>query len=146
MFLVPMTHSASDLVRHFDRLFDDSFERVLTGATAQSALSRSPALDVAESEQAYTVTLDLPGVAKDEIKVSIDGRRVNVEARSSKNDERKDGDRLLYRERAESKYSRSFALPAEVDQERSSAKLDNGVLKLELAKRRVASAAQITVN
>ncbi len=92
------------------------------------------------------MTLDLPGVAKGDIKVSIDGRRVNVEALSSKNDERKDGDRLLYRERAESKYSRSFALPAEVDQERSSAKLDNGVLKLELAKRRVASAAQITVN
>ena len=139
MFLVPMTRSASDLVRHFDRLFDDSFERVLTSAPTQSALPRSPALDVAESEQAYTVTLDLPGVAKDDIKVSI-------EARSSKNDERKDGDRLLYRERAESKYSRSFALPAEVDQERSSAKLDNGVLKLELAKRRVTSAAQITVN
>ncbi len=39
MFLVPMTRSASDLVRHFDRLFDDSFERVLTGTPAQSVLS-----------------------------------------------------------------------------------------------------------
>jgi len=146
MFLVPMTRSSSHLVRHFDRFFDDSFDRWLSGTPSQDALARSPALDVAESEQAYTVTLDLPGVAKDDVKVSIDGRRVSIEARSSKNDERKDSDRLLHRERAESTYSRSFALPAEVDQEGSSAKLDNGVLKLELAKRRVASAAQITVN
>lgn len=147
MFLVPMTRSASELVRNFDRLFDESFDRLFApGTPAPSALARSPALDIAESEQAYTVTLDLPGVAKDDVKVSIDGRRVNVEARSSKNEERKEGDSIIYRERAESSFARSFALPAEVDQERSSAKLDNGVLKLELGKRRASSAAQITIN
>jgi HSP20 family protein len=146
MFLVPMTRSASDLVRNFDRLFDESFDRLFTpGTPAQSALARSPALDIAESEQAYTVKLDLPGVAKGDVKVSIDGRRVNVEARSSKNEERKEGDRIIYRERAESSYARSFTLPAEVDQERSSAKLDNGVLELELGKRRAGSAAQIAI-
>lgn len=146
MFLVPMTRSASDLVRNFDRLFDESLDRMFApGTPAQSALARSPALDIAESEQAYTVTLDLPGVAKSDVKVSIDGRRVNVEARSGKNEERKEGDRIIYRERAESSYARSFTLPAEVDQERSSAKLDNGVLELELGKRRASSAAQIVI-
>jgi len=50
------------------------------------------------------------------------------------------------RERAESSYARSFVLPVDLDQERSSAKLDNGVLKLELAKRGSASATQIAIN
>jgi HSP20 family protein len=146
MFLVPMTRSASDLVRTFDRLFDESLDRFFVGVPNGAAVKRSPALDVAESEQAYTVTLDLPGVAKDDVKVSIEGRRVSVEAKSAKAHERKDGDRVLVRERAESSFARSFVLPVELDQERSNAKLEHGVLTLELAKRRDASVRQITVN
>ena len=85
MFLVPMTRRTSDWVRSFDRLFDESFDRLFADrACAQTALPRSPALDVAETEQAYTVTLDLPGVAKDDVKVSIEGRRVSIEAQASK--------------------------------------------------------------
>jgi HSP20 family protein len=80
------------------------------------------------------------------VKVSIEGRRVQIEAQASQSDERKEGDRVVYRERAASSYARSFVLPVELDQERSSAKLDNGVLKLELAKRVSASVKQIAIN
>ncbi|HEU5295724.1 MAG TPA: Hsp20/alpha crystallin family protein [Burkholderiaceae bacterium] len=144
MFLVPLTRRA-DWLRSFDRLLDGSLDG-LFGSEAQTALPRTPALDIAESDQAYTVALDLPGVAKDNVKVSIEGRRVQIEAQVSKNEERKEGDRVVYRERAASSYARSFVLPVELDQERSSAKLDNGVLKLELAKRVNASVKQIAIN
>jgi HSP20 family protein len=146
MFLVPMNRSASDLVRTFDRLFDESLDRFFVSVPNGAAVERSPALDVAESEQAYTVTLDLPGVAKDDVKVSIEGRRVSIEAKSTQARERKDGERMLMRERAASSFARSFVLPAELDEERSNAKLEHGVLTLELAKRREASARKITVN
>jgi HSP20 family protein len=146
MFLGPVSRSASDLVRSFDRLFDESLDRFFVGAPGGASVRRSPALDVAESEQAYTVTLDLPGVGKDDVKVSIEGRRVSIEAKSAKAHERKNGDRVLVRERAESSYARSFVLPVELDQERSNAKLEHGVLTLELAKRRTAEATRITVN
>jgi HSP20 family protein len=145
MFLVPLTRRA-DWLRSFDRLFDGSFDSLVAGDTAPAALPRTPALDIAESDQAYTVTLDLPGVAKGNVKVSIEGRRVQIEAQASQSDERKEGDRVVYRERAASSYARSFVLPVELDQERSSAKLDNGVLKLELAKRVSASVKQIAIN
>ena len=85
-------------------------------------------------------------MAKDDVKVSIEGRRVQIEAQAGKTAERKEGDRVLVRERAESSYARSFVMPVELDQERSTAKLDNGVLTLELAKRRNASVTQITIN
>ena len=144
MFLVPINRSASGWVRNVDRLFDESFDRFFSG-TATAALARSPSLDVAESEQAYTVTLELPGVAKGDVKVSIEGRRVSIEAKSTKGGERKESDRVLLRERASS-YARSLVLPAELDNARSNAKLEHGVLTLELAKRQATPATKITVN
>lgn len=147
MFLVPMTRSSSEFARSFDRLFDESFDRFVSPGTAQpGAVARSPALDVAESERGYTVTMEMPGVAKEDVKIAIDGRRVSVEARTSKTEEKKEDDRVIYRERSESSYARSFTLPAEVDQNESSAKLEDGVLKLELAKRRASTSAQLSVS
>ena len=146
MFLVPMTRNASELARSFDRLFDDSFERFFApAAQGGSELARSPALDVAESERAYTVKLDLPGVAKEDVKISIDGRRISVEAQTRKEDEKKDGDRIVYRERSMSSYARSFTVAAEVDEAESSAKLENGVLTLTLSKRSAPAAKRLTV-
>jgi HSP20 family protein len=145
MFLVPLSRNASELSRSFERLFDDSFDRCFAPA-AQAGNHRSPPLDVSESERAYTVKLDLPGVAKDDVKIAIDGRRISVEAQARKEAETKDGDRVVYRERSPASYARSFSVAADVDQAESSAKLDNGVLTLTLAKRGTPAAARITVN
>ncbi|MEO7854169.1 MAG: Hsp20/alpha crystallin family protein [Rubrivivax sp.] len=144
MFLVPVNRNGSHLTRSFDRFFDDSFDRLLAPGAADAA--RSPALDVAESEGAYTVKLDMPGVAKADVKVSIDGRHVTVQAATRKEESNKDSDRIVYRERATTSYSRSFKLAGEVDQTASTAKLENGVLVLTLTKRNAPTAAQITVN
>lgn len=144
MFLVPMTRNASHLARSFDRLFDDSFERFFSPSTQDS--QRSPALDVAETDRAYTVKLEMPGVAKEDVKVSIDGRRVSVEAATRKEEEKKEGERIVYRERSLASFARSFTVAAELDQAESTAKLENGVLTLTLAKRAAAANARITVN
>jgi HSP20 family protein len=138
MFLVPVARSASDLSRSFDRLFDSAFG-------AETAL-RSPSLDVAETEGGYTVSIDLPGVAKDDVKITIDGRRVDVSAQTQREEPKKEGERLIYRERAASRFARSFTLPEEVDQDASQAKLDSGVLSLTLAKKRATAAKHLTIN
>jgi HSP20 family protein len=151
MFLVPVSRHASELTRGFDRLFDDTFERFF-GLAPQAdsnqgqGASRSPALDVTESERAFTVHLDVPGVAKEDVKIAIDGRRVTVEGQTRKDEEKKEGERVVYRERSASSFSRSFSLPLEIDQAESQAKLDNGVLTLTLAKRGATTAAQLTVS
>jgi HSP20 family protein len=143
MFLVPVTRSSSDLARSFDRLFDDNFDRLFgNGSTAL----RSPSLDVTETESGYKVVIDLPGVAKEDVKITIEGRQVSVSAATQREDVRKDGERVLYRERSTSSFARSFTLPQEVDQESSQARLDNGVLTLNLARRRLATGKQLTVN
>ena len=142
MFLVPVTRRPFDIARTFDRLLDDRF----FAASESASRSRRAALDVAESETAYTVTLEVPGIAKDDVDISIDGNLVRVEAKANAHSEKKDGERVLYRERSVSSVKRSFTLPAEIDEGASTAKLDNGVLTLTLAKRQAAPARRITVN
>jgi HSP20 family protein len=124
MFLVPLPRSSS---------FNDS------------AL-RSPSLDVAETDSAYNVSLDLPGVIKDDVKVTIDGRHVSVSANSQRDETKPDGGRLIYRERSASSFARRFTLPEAVDQDSSQARLENGVLTLALAKKRVVAAKPLTIN
>ena len=139
MFIVPVTRDS----RQFARSLDASIERFFN-PTGEAA-ARSPALDVVESEAAYTVKLEVPGVAKEDVKVAIDGRQVSVQA-SSTPAEKKQGEQIVYRERTALRYARSFTLPKEVDQAVANAKLEHGVLTLSLPKRSAQNASHLTVN
>ena len=146
MFFVPMTRSSAELARSFDRMFDDSFLTPSRADTGSRAGIRSPALDVTETEHGYTIKIDLPGMSKEDVKISIDGRRVMLEAASARQEEKKDGERVVYSERSATNYARSFTLPMEVDQTESSAKMDQGVLTLALAKRSSAQPRQLSIS
>lgn len=125
------------LSRAIDHLFN---ERALVDAP------RVPALDVSESDTNYTLAFDLPGLSKDQLKVTVQGRRVSIEANAAAANEAKEGERVIYRERSSAHYARTVSLPAEVDQSTSSAKFENGVLTLTLAKRVPTGATQISIN
>jgi HSP20 family protein len=131
------------------------FDDVVSRFFGDAAPARKPALDVHESDTYYTVQIDMPGIAKDSVDVAIEGRQVSVKAQSQRSEERKADeapnaaapvDRVVYRERASAAIARSFTLPLELDESQSSAKLDNGVLTLMLAKKREAPRSKITVN
>jgi len=154
MFIVPVSRRAVS-PRAIDRLFDDAFDH-LFGPVAQlsdSAPVRRPAVDVAETDSAYVVTLDVPGVTREDVKVSIDGRKVSLVAEAKKAEapaategaEAAPAERVVVRERAVASFARSFTFAKDIDQSASSAKLENGVLTLTLGKR-AATAQQLTVN
>ena len=158
MFIVPVSRRAAVRARHFDRLFDDAFGHIFSQPTADAAPVRRPAIDVAESDGAYVVTLDVPGVTREDVKVSIDGRTVSIVAEARAETPAADAaptnataqaaspsERVILRERAFASFARSFTLQSEIDQAASQAKLDNGVLTLTLVKRQAAT-AQLTVN
>ena len=154
MFIVPVSRRAAVRARHFDGLFDNAFDQLFAQPAADSAPVRRPAIDVTESDRGYVVTLDVPGVSREDVKVSIDGRRVSIvaEARSAEapaaadtTEAPRSTDRVLLRERAVASFARSFTLQSEIDQASSQAKLDNGVLTLTLVKRDPV-ATQISVN
>jgi HSP20 family protein len=139
--------------RALDRLFNDTFERVLN-APASGPATRLPALDLQEVDAAYTAQVDLPGFSREDVKVSIDGKRVSIEAvtqRAANSESPADSTpqatsagRVIVRERSGAAFSRSFTLPVEIDEAASQAKLENGVLTLTLAKK-LKPASQLTI-
>ncbi len=148
MFVLPIARPYArngqphDPSRALDRLFDETVDRVF--GTAPKNTTRLPAVDVREAEQAYTVLVDLPGVAKEDVKVTIDGKRVGIEA-ALREHAGSETERVLVRERSAVTYARSFTLPVELDESASQAKLENGVLNLTLAKKlKPASRLQIS--
>jgi HSP20 family protein len=118
--------------------------RVLRQFDVDADAARTPALDVSEDDKGYRVTVDMPGVAKEAVKVRVEGRRVSIET-ATEEAAPTDGSRLLYRERRAARYARSFSLPAEVDQGQSEARFENGVLTLNLVKRVAENGGQLTV-
>jgi len=155
MFVYPVTRAShvaahrAATARHFgraiERLFDESTDRLFGGAKAGSA-ARTPALDVSETDTTFVVTLDVPGVTRDQLKVTIEGRRLNVETTAQETAQATTaGERVIYRERGVPVYQRTVVLPAEVDQVQSEAKVENGVLALTLVKKVPNGAVQINV-
>ena len=102
-------------------------------------------MDVKEDEKSYAVHADMPGVAKDDIHVTIDGNTVSISAEVKKNTEQKEGEKVLRRERYFGRVSRSFALEHEVDEATASARYQDGVLELVLPKKTAASAKRLNI-
>ena len=129
-------------------------DRALAEETPEGHELRVPRIDVLENDRAYIVVLDMPGVGKDRLNVSIEGRRlvVSTTAETAQSAAPAEGEppatveRVLYRERSAPTYARTVVLPADVDQASSQARFENGVLTLTLAKRVPAGATQIRVD
>lgn len=98
-------------------------------------------LDISESENSFTVTAEMPGVAKEDIHVIIEGNLVTIRAEVKQHD-REEKENSVHSERYFGAIARSFQLPVEIDEAQSSAKSDNGVLILTLAKKKPASSSR----
>ncbi|HEX8963151.1 MAG TPA: Hsp20/alpha crystallin family protein [Rhodocyclaceae bacterium] len=103
-------------------------------------------LDVKEDDKAYTVKADIPGVKKEDIKVSVDGNVVSISAEVKQEKEEKEGKRVVRSERYYGSVSRSFSLAQEVDQSGAQAKYNDGVLELTLPKKAGAAKKTIAVS
>jgi HSP20 family protein len=141
------TRRVDPLGGFFDEFFNDFFQR---GGVPAARLANAPAvsrarMDVVDKGQAFEVKLDLPGVKKDDIQVSIEGARVAVNAESKESRETRDGDKVLYSERYLTSYARSFELPAEVTEEGADARFEDGVLTLTLPKRVAVASKRLTI-
>jgi HSP20 family protein len=102
-------------------------------------------VDVVETGAAYVVKAELPGVAKDDIQVTVEGNQVTIAAEVKREPAPKDGERVLRSERHAGAVHRSFVLPVEIDESSSNAKYEDGVLELTLAKRAESQARKLTI-
>ena len=103
-------------------------------------------LDVTENDSAYVVQAELPGVDKKDIDVKIDGNMVSIAAKTERDSELKEGERVVRRERYAGAVSRSFTLATEIDDASASAQYKDGVLTLTLPKKAAATSKRIEIN
>jgi HSP20 family protein len=103
-------------------------------------------IDVSENPREYMVRAEMPGAAKEDIQVQIDGNRVSIAAEVKRESEQKNGDRVLRSERYYGTMSRTFALAAEVDESAADARYEAGVLTLKLPKKAQPAARRLEIH
>jgi HSP20 family protein len=102
-------------------------------------------MDVKEDDKAYVVHAEMPGVAKEDIHVAIEGRMVTISAEVKRASERKEGEKVLHEERYYGKVSRGFSLDRDIDEATAKAKFENGVLELILPKKVEATSKRLMI-
>ncbi len=115
----------------------DEFERILQDVGMPGFLTRAgrshhvPSVDVYEKDGSILMEAELPGVAREDIKVSCTDHSVVIYGETRKDaEEKKDG---YYRsERRVGRFYRTVPVPEEVDFEKATAEFNNGVLKITL--------------
>lgn len=130
--------------RMVENMFQDFFAPLAQGRWGEDGMS-APRLDVSENDKAFEVKAEMPGVNKEDVKVSIDGQRVTIEGECQQANEQRQGEQLVYSERSTRRYLRSFTLPSEVDDTGAQARLENGVLMLTLPKKQGAAPRRLTI-
>lgn len=108
---------------------------------AERDLFQIPASDLVEEDDRVLVRAAAPGLKPDDLKVTVTPHELVVQGESSHRDEKKKG-KSHYSELSERKVFRRYALPSPVDPDKTTAKLEDGMLRIEMPKAQQASEAQ----
>jgi len=123
----------SRMQRDFDHIFSNFFPTLGTDVDNTEAVSWHPRIDVIETAEAYELSLDVPGVDKENIQInfhegvlSISGERINKEL--------SENDNVVRFERQFGRFYRSFTLPNKINTKKIDASFENGVLVVKVPK------------
>lgn len=117
----------------FDNFFDNFFAPSATSRLGDKAFF-APRIDVKENKKHYEITTELPGVKKEDVRVTLDNGILTIEAESKQEDkEEKDG-KIIRQERRYGKYVRSFTVGDGVKQGDIVASFENGILTVKAPK------------
>jgi HSP20 family protein len=118
-----------DFRREMDRLFDESFAGLAEPQRGPFMLS--PKIDVTRRDDGWEITAELPGVAREDIDLRLDGDMLTISG--EKRDENKD-EKNRFVERSYGSFTRSFQLPFTPDPGRIEADCEHGVLTIKVPK------------
>lgn len=139
----------NDLIRRNDPFdvfgrFGDFFDRESMLAPTRRS-EWLPAVDIKESEQAFTFHMDVPGLKPEDLDVELHDGVLSI--RGSRNEEKREEDKGFVRvERRQGSFTRQFRVPTSCKAEQLSAKVADGVLTIEVPKSDGPEARKVVVS
>lgn len=124
------------VMRNSDDWMPTMFDDMMNDNWMQRMNATAPAINVLENDKAYDVEVAAPGMTKDDFNISVD-KDNNLTIKMEKKDEHKDEDKkahYLRREFSYSKYCQTLQLPDNCEKDKISAKVENGVVRIEIPK------------
>jgi HSP20 family protein len=140
----------ANIIRYspFGDLMDEMFKNFMTSRPMrflEEETGMQMRTDVSEDDKSYTMKMEIPGVKKEDINITIDGNRVSVSAETKHESEEKEGSKVVRSERYYGKVYRSMALDSDVDQDAADAQYKDGLLMLTLPKKAGSAVKQLTI-
>ena len=129
--MTPMRRSQNWLPYVFNDLFDNDW--------MIKANSTAPAINVIESDKDYRVEVAAPGMTKNDFNIKIDENNnlvVSMEKKEEHKDENKNG-RYLRREFSYTQFRQNMILPDNIDKDKIEAKVENGILTIDIPKKEI---------
>ena len=136
MAYLPKLRSKSESIRTRDSVFDDLFNELYslpTSFLSKSGVDLSPRIDISETDAAYKIEAELPGINQKEIDVKIDNNILTIKGKKEDIKEEKEKNYHL-RERYYGAFQRSISLPNNIEPEKIKASCENGVLNISVPK------------
>ncbi|WP_118831107.1 Hsp20/alpha crystallin family protein [Salinibacter ruber] len=130
-----------DLQREVDSIFDRFFGR---GGDDDTSTVWAPRTDLSETDDAFRIRLDVPGMTKDDIAINLQNNTLTVSGERS-SERQKDGEEYVRVERAFGTFHRTFTLPDAVDPDRVEATYDEGVLTINVPRTEKSTRRQIEI-
>ena len=124
------------VMRTSNNWLDNAYNDLFSDSALSRMNSTAPAVNVKDTENAYVMEVAVPGIKKEFCRVNIDddgNLEIAIENKLEHKEENKK-EHYLRREFSYSNYQQSYILPEDVDREKISAKVLNGVLEIELPK------------
>lgn len=137
------TRPVRSLQRKVDSLFDQFFGRQPSEEGSRSAVW-APKTDLSETEEAFHIRLDVPGMRTEDIKITLQNNTLTVSG-SRESEQTEEGEGYVRAERAFGNFHRTFTLPRAVDEENIEAGYDKGVLSIHVPKREESKPRQVEI-
>ena len=123
-------NSVYDIFNNIDSIFNNYFQ--LDNNYSNISNRWSPSFDIKEYDKSFNIIADMPGVNKNDVSINIDEDMLIIEgSRRLKSDKQ---DKWYCREIQYGDFKRSFYLPENINKDKITASLDNGVLQIEIHK------------
>jgi len=134
-----------DVSNRLNRIFGQSLARSESGQNMLAVADWAPSVDISETDSAYLIKGEIPGVKKEDVKVTIQDGMLTIQGERRQEKEEK-GKKFHRIECSYGSFARSFRVPSDADESSVKAEFKDGMLNVTLAKSEKAKPKSINVS